>query len=449
MLCLVSLLMVASCSHEIETITYQEKQKQDFVLTFERTFGKPDSKQDWGFDGVEVVDLVNFQVVLNDWTTDEVINVILPSRGNTRSHNVERNNWANNFIIPSNVTASERNLVIAEFSKERIGAVNTENVNWTDYFIYEVYKGEASYKDGFGQNVVGSDHMNHLQVKYADGGLTPPNNACWEHANDFNNRDHNSKWGNIEGATLMINSGTLDFAYHNSTDNKYHSEYIIIAGADIDASLDGYYYVGFDFCASHPEGQESNKNMDVERDWVFNDWIVRISPATFKAAKRIIAEDLAADEGSDFDYNDVVFDATLANEWVASLNANKLVAHITLRAAGGTMPLYVADKEVHQLFGVDCGTMVNTGRTSRPYVQFTTVIGDADWSNTKTIKDIPIKVITNNGEIYLGSNKGEASEKLCVDKSYVWCSERQPIQEKYPKFPRFVTDRTVKWYEVY
>lgn len=434
MLCLVSLLMITSCSHEIESFTYQDKQKQDFVQTFEKTFGEPASNQDWGFEGVEIVDLTTL------------------NKARTRGHNVNRNEWANTFNIPANVTADEREKVVAEFSKLRVGAVNENNVNWADYFIYEVYKGEASYKDGFGQDVVGSDHMNHLQVKKAEGDLLPPDNACWEHANDFNNGDHNSKWGNIEGATLMLNSGTLDFAYHNSTDSKYHMEYIIIPGEKIDASLAGFYYVGFDFYATHPEGQEANKNMDVERDWVFNDWIVRISPAEFKGARRIVAEDLAATV-SDFDYNDVVFDATITKEQIPSMNyAYKYVAHVTLRAAGGTMPLYIGGKEVHALFGVDTGTMVNTenGTAKKPIASFTEILGDATWDNTMaySIKDIPVKVLTNNGEITLESNVGQASEKLCVSTSYLWCKEREPIQEKYPKFPRFVTDRTIKWYEV-
>ena len=93
----------------------------------------------------------------------------------------------------------------------------------------------------------------------------------------------------------------------------------------------------------------------------------------------IIAEDLAASE-SDFDYNDCVATATLANEWVARLNANKLVAHITLLAAGGTMPLYIAGKEVHELFGVPVSTMVNTGLVSKPAVNFSVILGEADWS---------------------------------------------------------------------
>lgn len=434
-LAMISVLAIVGCTkHEFESYSYEKQVKQDFTKTFERTFGEPAADQDWGFDGVEVVDLTTL------------------NQARTRGHNVNRNEWKDKFNIPANVTANERDLVVAEFSKLRVGAVNENNVNWADYFIYEVYKGEASYKDGFDQDVVGSDHMNHLQVKKAEGDLLPPDNACWEHANDFNNGNSTGNWQSIEGATLMLNSGTLDFAYHNSTDSKYHTEYIIIPGEKIDPSLAGFYYVGFDFYATHPEGQEANKNMDVERDWIFNDWIVRISPAEFKGAKRIVAEDLAANE-SDFDYNDVVFDATITKEQIPSMNyALKYVAHVTLRAAGGTMPLYIGNKEVHALFGVDTGTMVNTenGTAKKPVASFTQILGDANHDNVMaySIKDIPVKVLTNNGEITLESNVGQASEKLCVSTSYLWCKEREPIQEKYPKFPRFVTDRTIKWYEV-
>lgn len=430
-LALVSIIVMGSCAkHDFEPYTYEDQQKEEFENSFEKHFGTPAEDQDWGFDNNEIVDLTSF------------------AQARTRSHNVNRNEWANTFVIPANVTANERDLVLAEFSKLREGATNEYNINLADYFIYEVWKGTDTYHDGFGAELTGSDHMNHLQVKHSEGNLLPPDNDCWEHANDFNNGNHNATWNNIEGATLMLNSGTLDFAYHNSTDSKYHMEYIIIPGEKIDASLAGYWYVGFDFCASHPEGQEANKNMDVERNWVFNDWIVRISPAQFKAARRIIAEDLAADNGTDFDYNDVVFDATLANQWDAKKNSNRLVAHIVLRAAGGTMPLYVAGNEVHGLFGVDTGVMVNTnnGTVNRPVVSFVADIGEADWSGTKTLRDIPIKVIGKNGEITLDTETGQASEKICVETRYVWCDEREPIYTRYTLFPEWVKDRSVSWY---
>lgn len=241
---MISLFALCSCTkHGDFEYSYEDVQHNKFEQTFIKTFGQPAADQDWGFASASIVDLTQ--------------------KAATRSHNVNRNEWANQFIVPPNVTAHERELVVAEFSKERQNVVNTENVNWTDYFIYEVYKGEDIYKDGFGQDVLGSDHMNHLQVKKAEGDLLPPDNACWEHANDFNNGTSTGNWNTIEGATLMLNSGTLDFAYHNSTDSKYHSEYIIIAGENIDPSLAGYYYVGFDFYATHQEGQEANKNQDV------------------------------------------------------------------------------------------------------------------------------------------------------------------------------------------
>ena len=421
---------IACTKHAGVSYSYEDAQRQKFEQDFIKTFSQPADNHDWGFASAKVADLTSY------------------GKATTRSHNVNRNEWEGQFNVPANVTEHERDLVVAEFSKERIGAVNENNINLCDYFIYEVYKGTDVYKDGFGQDVLGSDHMNHLQVKKADGDLLPPDNACWEHANDFNNADHGAVWGNIKGATLMLNSGTLDFAYHNSRDSKYHNEYIIIPGEKIDPSLAGYYYVGFDFYATHQDGQEANKNQDVDRDHRFSDWILRISPAEFKNSKMIIAEDLGTAH-SDYDYNDIVATATLANEWIGDLNANKLVAHITLKAAGGTLPLYIAGREVHELFGVPVNTMVNTGIVSRPYVQFTAILGDADWSGSKSIKDIPIVVETPNGNITLQSNVGEPSEKLCVDPGYVWCSERQPIQDKYPDFSRWVADRSYQnWYKV-
>ena len=427
LLMLSSLLLVNCTKHSFDGYNYETKAKEDFTQKFVKTFGEPASDQDWGFDGVNIVDLT--------------------SKASTRGHNVNRNEWEGKFILPPNVTEAEENAVLAELRKSTVDRDKNLTINWTDFFVYQVHKGTDTYNthENKSMDAVASDKMNHLQCGSGTVGADGKQSGFWEHINDFNNGSHTSSWGNIIGATLMVNSSSLNFAYHNATDSKYHDTYTVIDGATI--GYDGFYYICFDFLANGDNEQPANKNMGVDRNYNYEDWIVRISPATFKASKRIIAEDLAADE-SDFDYNDVVFDATLANEWLASENANKLVAHITLRAAGGTMPLYVEDKEVHELFGVDTGTMVNTGRVSRPAVQFTAIIGEADWNNTKSIKDITVRVLTNNGEITLQSNKGEASEKLCVDNTYVWCSERQPIQNKYPDFVRFVSDRNVKWYQV-
>jgi len=178
LLFLTTLLIVSCAKNNDFEYSYEDVQRQKFEQTFIKTFGQPSSDQDWGFASAEIVNLSDYNSAA--------------ARAVTRGHNVNRNEWEGQFNVPANVTATERDLVVAEFSKYRPGVVNDCNVNWTDYFIYEVYKGEDVYQDGFGQDVLGSDHMNHLQVKYADGDLLPPDNACWEHANDFNNADHNA-----------------------------------------------------------------------------------------------------------------------------------------------------------------------------------------------------------------------------------------------------------------
>ena len=434
-LAMISVLAIVGCTkHDFESYSYEKQVKQDFTKTFERTFGEPAADQDWGFDGVEVVDLTTL------------------NQARTRGHNVNRNEWEDKFILPPNVTEAEENAVLAELRKSTVDRDKNLTINWTDFFVYQVHKGTDTYNthENKSMDAVASDKMNHLQCGSGTVGADGKQSGFWEHINDFNNGSHTSSWGNIIGATLMINSSSLNFAYHNTTDSKYHDTYTVIDGATI--GYDGFYYICFDFLANGDNEQPANKNMGVDRNYNYEDWIVRISPATFKAAKRIIAEDLAANE-SDFDYNDVVFDATITKEQIPSMNyALKYVAHVTLRAAGGTMPLYIGNKEVHALFGVDTGTMVNTenGTAKKPVASFTKMLDEANNDNVMaySIKDIPVKVLTNNGEITLESNVGQASEKLCVSTSYLWCKEREPIQEKYPKFPRFVTDRTIEWYKV-
>ncbi|MCH5328356.1 MAG: hypothetical protein J1E02_05000 [Coprobacter sp.] len=217
----------------------------------------------------------------------------------TLSANVNGNLWYQDWDRPTNVTEAERAKVIEEFSKQRIGVKNDIHIDWHNYWVQQVYTGEQTYTDGYGQNIgTGSSHMNHLLaysskenkvVSWWDPVTQGPvyelvdkTGDCYEHINNFNSGSNNTVYTDDEtkeqyyGTTLMTDmyaEGIIDqFGYHNSTDSKNHYEYIIL-------EIDGYYYIGFDFYATHPDGQDANKNMDVERDWVFNDWIVRISPA--------------------------------------------------------------------------------------------------------------------------------------------------------------------------
>ena len=224
--------------------------------------------------------------------------------GATRSHDVNGNLWYQNWQRPVNVTEAEKAKVVAEFSKKREGVKNTQQITWENFWVQQVYKGEASYTDGFGQDIgVASDKMNHLlvfntvkeevvswwpyEVNYVEYA------GDYEHINNFNSGNNTTTYTDDEthemyvGTTLMthVKSDGRDeqFAYHNSVDSKNHFEYIIL-------EIDGAYYIGFDFYATHPEGQDANKNMDVERDWIFNDWIVKVCPAKMKGEEVTIPE---------------------------------------------------------------------------------------------------------------------------------------------------------------
>lgn len=428
--------------------TVEKTQLEKYQDAFVKEFGQIAGDQNWGF-------------------TDQSV------KSSTRGENVNRSEWGTgsgnggHIAVPKNVTKDEQTKVLAEFSKLREGVVNTIQINWTDVMVSQVYKGEAQYYDKSQYNddgtlkdgatkITGSDKMNHLQLRKGEGGIDSDGKLVgdWEHINDFNFGNQNSKWGTIDGHTFMENSGTLEFAYHNSNDSKYHNEYIIIPGADIDPSLAGYYYVGFDFYSTHPTGQEANKNMDVDRDWIFNDWIVRIAPGEFVGSQRIFVEDLITSDlssidPSDWDFNDAVFDVFIYYNPYWENGAHNY-AVITLRAAGGTLPLTVAGKEVHELFGVSTDKMVNTGYATGVEVAPVQFRLTASQVTSGNAKDIPVIVTARDGKTYtLTAEQGQPTQKIAapIADHVKWLKERTHIKNGYPTFMDWIDNTSLTWYK--
>ncbi len=420
------------------------KQSDAYANNFVQKYGQPAANHTWGFGGTTGTRSVySNQGMLGNQIAGGMMA------------------YAPKNVDDPSVNSNETKLVVDEFSKHRPGVTNQLNINLTDFWVHQVYKGNSKYLNGNyykaknnGDVTNASDKMNHLQCfkdcTFEDLNTNQDNqgkytlgNGFMEHIDNFNsgnntssqtvgNQSITSAGARIVGATLMINSGTQDFAYHNSEDSKYHNEYIIIAGADIDPTLAGYYYVGFDFCANG-----ANPNQQIERDYVFNDWIVRISPAEFYGQARVACEDLGTTD--DFDFNDVVFD-------VANNNDNGTAyTIITVHAAGGTLPLTLkvggVEKEVHALLGVSTSTMVNTNGQSvrRPIAQFTV-------NGTYSPKDVDVIVDQAAKQIVLKAEQGKVPQKICVKTSFQWCNERQAIGDKYANFPEWVKNEQVEWY---
>jgi hypothetical protein len=82
---------------------------------------------------------------------------------------------------------------------------------------------------------------------------------------------------------------------------------------------------------------------------------------------------------------------------------------VTLQAAGGTMPLYIEDNEVHELFGVSQSTMVNTyDKQAKAPVIFRLK------NRYNDIKDIPVRVNDVILPAEVGKLQGNCAARLPV-----------------------------------
>lgn len=152
---------------------------------------------------------------------------------------------------------------------------------------------------------------------------------------------------------------------------------------------------------------------------------------------RIIAEDLTINDAagiSDFDFNDIVFDVKRYTK-----GAKTGTVEVILRAAGGTLPLYLSkidpEWEVHKLFGVVQSVMVNTnavGGASKPIVTKTLDAGTYSGTTIQEIANSIKIIVTKNGEnVELTAVRGKVASKIAVGTDYDWCNERQDIDQKY------------------
>ena len=157
---------------------------------------------------------------------------------------------------------------------------------------------------------------------------------------------------------------------------------------------------------------------------------------------RVIAEDLNAEEASDFDFNDVVFDV--------EPNETGTAAKIIVRAAGGIYKLTVAGQEVHAAFGQTAKAdglypMINT-QPWNPEVKATLIESyEGDFSSDaairNTIKNIEIKVYKPGFEetgIELSAQTGKPACKILVDQTFDVVTERTGIADKNTNFHKYV-----------
>ena len=456
---------------------------EKYAAAFEKAFGKVGANVDWGFSSTAM----------------------------TRSVDVNGNLWATRPAV----TAEEAAAVYAWVNKPK-SQIPPESyyvespVNMKNFFVTQVWgkndntnDENAKYNDYDNGNVFGGEKMNHLQIsKSADrlgtDGVKSVNatwdhpggdaiNSDWDHANNFN-AAQNRDW---DGNTMFVDWGTQNFAYHNSTDSRYHDKWIIVDGAYIKDSKGknhaGKYYVCFDFIARNPDaltkfydakgqshdvpgawksvtdavnagattsngvqvastwriGNIVGGNMIVDANEYYTDWIVRLVEAQPKPLYRVIAEDLSASEAGDFDFNDVVFDVVKYDESTQKTT-------LRLQACGGTLPLKIGStngeggKEVHALYGdktPDATTgkykMWNTGLNKHDPVDFEIA---GDYRTPAKLLELSIEVEKDGQWFVLPAKRGEPACKILVDDRFKpIVPERHSIANEFGNFTNYVT----------
>ena len=222
-------------------------------------------------------------------------------------------------------------------------------------------------------------------------------------------------------------------------------------------------------------------------DGVYSDWIVTLTEAqritttggtittgqttTDRYLRKhvlnhrwVFCEDLGqASNRKDFDYNDLVFDAKIIQEYAVTKidNVETEVAQgspyalITPLAAGGELSITVADKNVHEMFGLSDAVLINTiDPNTESDVRSSGVLyaptdpGRIDCQQTATyptdnIIDIPINVQIYNNALQILARKGEAPHKIAVTPGTRWAQERVDINEAQPGFADWVKNVNV------
>lgn len=440
-----------------EAVQIQENYNKAFIAAF----GQPAANQDWGFG----VNAKTRGAMTRGGS--EPNQTVWPSYGYPTKPGTLKT------TTPSG--KSEEQIVTEWFQNHTIADAVTLDCN--NYWVLQVHYKDYEYtanqheweKYENGQEVwkTGTQKVNpkgHMDQIYAN---KDANGTSSDHIYNFNTGSGDFM--------LVLNSETkYGFGYEESwgTHNKHVYNRSFLAHIVDEANgIDGY-YVGFDYQAYKLENVQytnsngetisypNNKAWAYEPDGVYDDRIIKIVPGTDIIINnewdiRVIAEDLNAKAnnseatsdwsvGSDWDFNDVVFDVKFTSA---------TTANVKIVGAGGRFPLFVAGHEAHQALGQSGPDSngeykIQNSGTSTPFE----VTGIDRANNGKDIQVTVVRKSSTGEEIIseLKAEVGKPAAKIGVDPKFEPCAERQDIRDKYPLFSDWVLGNiTSGWYQVH
>lgn len=409
---------LASCSrYDYTLISEGEQAYVNYENAFIEKFGEPAPDQTWGFGSADA----NGGGVAQGAAT--------------RAANTNSNQWFDekekNYKKPADITQAEIDYVMKWFATHTKADGQTLDIK--NYFIQQIGYSGDSYSvtdhNGASHSIESKNHMDYIFANL------DANGSSTDHVNNFN-----ASSGSI---MLMENSETkYGFGFQDSwgSDDKFVTQNYLMAEIDVPGVGKGW-YVGLDY-----QTKKSNEGINLKPDGKYDDRVMKIVPAVKNPLKcdiRIIAEDLSASEGSDFDFNDVVFDVKYGYP-----AGDKTT--IILQAAGGKLPLRIGvldeEHEVHKLFGVSLNTMVNTEDWTAHKDPVTFTI-DVQYGSGN-IEDLPIWVQKGSDWVLLTAPQGKAASKIAVSTDYKWVKELKDISKAYKNFDTYVkSGNPTEWWK--
>lgn len=465
---------LASCSDDMGNYSSpEEAKKAQFAQNFERFYGTPDPNQDWGFGAAKVAAARTRGVGDNSCGT-----CIKPDMTNYPS-----------ATAPADITQYEREFVKNWFETH---PGFTEGLNISNFYVQHVW-GLASkpykvwyecYDQNYMNNHPGAT-SNYYRADYYDNGtidyLSVGDGTNYTHLNDFNANNAGTQWQTV----YMENSSALSFKYHCSWSSE---EFTYFKCAEIDVPNVGKgWYVGMCMYGEKYDNGYRKINKDSLDLQYADDWIVKVIPGngstittnkvskvykkkTVLTHKWVFCEDLGSSASNkDYDYNDLVFDAKVIDEYkvLRDADGNETIytddpshtyyTEVTPLAAGGelTIKFNALSTNAHEMFNpaVSSNVLVNTCRfnqtISLSHVEgragTTGVIPFDSYNEAIDINNVVVMVRSSQAAYELSAYKGEAPHKICVPVGTRWAYERTDIKDAYTGFEDYVAGGSEPW----
>ena len=410
---------------------------------------------------------------------------------NNDFNNSDNNDWEGRMLMRSSSTYSfgyiNSNATAIHFDKAAL-------VSWRTIAQWAVEKGletsvEASVlNDGWNRSYMGFD-WEQLIIK-----------DCYS-----------SQTFEFEGVTYHYLIANVNQMAYDQTEPTYHGKVnfndVKEVTADVMRSLLSKGYLPY------TSEKKDWIKLDTGADGYYSDWIVTLTEATNSNSApyvkqvtenpggyyvtvqeviesgRVMCEDLAGARFDsktldDLDYNDVVYDAVIVDEYKMPCDAegnmignkeedsydHRYFATVRLMAAGGTIPVEIVipdengdqNFDVHEELEAGDNVMINTlSKDERASVNGALVKDDAEpktlinqkdgttkFYGVQYIKNIGLNVFYNHVSIDLTEKYKAATLMFLVPLGTEWAKERVNFATGYPYFPDWVQKpQNVTWYE--